>query len=51
LDLSPPVRSNSIVSLPVGLLYPENIGLAVGIALLSYVQLEYSHEEVAYSIY
>jgi len=40
LDLSLPVRSDSIVDITVGLLDPENIGLAVGIALLSCVQME-----------
>jgi len=44
--LSLPVRSDSIVGITVGLLDPENIGLAVGIALLSCVQLEFPHEEV-----
>jgi len=34
LDLSLPVRSDSIVGITVGLLDPENIGLAVGIAML-----------------
>jgi len=42
LDLSLPVRSDSIVGITVGLLDAENIGLAVGIALLSCVQLEFS---------
>jgi len=46
LDLSFPVRSNSIVDITVGLLDPENIGLAVGIALLLGEQLEFPHEEV-----
>jgi len=46
LDLSLPVRSDSIVGITVGLLDPQNIGLVVGIALLSCVQLEFSHEEV-----
>jgi len=46
LDLSIPVRSDSIVGITVGLLDPKNIGLAVGIALLSCVQLEFPHEEV-----
>jgi len=36
----------SIVGVTVGLLDPKNIGLAVGIVLLSCVQLEFSHEEV-----
>jgi len=40
LDLSLPVRSDSIVGITVRLLDPENIGLAVGIALLSCVQVE-----------
>jgi len=40
LDLSLPVRSGSIVGITVGLLDPENIGLAVGIALLLCVQVE-----------
>jgi len=40
LDLSLPVRSDSIVGISVGLLEPENIGLAVGIALLSCVQVD-----------
>jgi len=39
LDLSLAVRSDSIVGITVGLLDPENIGLAVGIALLLCVQL------------
>jgi len=47
LDLSLPVRSDSIVGITVGLLNPKNIGLAVGIALLSCVLLEFRHEEVA----
>jgi len=42
LDSSLPVRLDSIVDITVGLLNPENIGLAVGIALLSCVQLEFS---------
>jgi len=46
LCLSLPVRSDSIVGITVGLLDPKNIGLAVGIALLSCVQLEFRHEEV-----
>jgi len=46
LDLSLPVTSDSIVGITVGLLDPENIGLAVRIALLLYVQLEFPHEEV-----
>jgi len=46
LDILLPVRSNSIASIAVGLLEPENISLGVGIALLSCVQLEFSHEEV-----
>jgi len=45
-NLSLSVRSDSIVGITVGLLDPENIGLAVGIALLSCVQLEFPHEEV-----
>jgi len=45
LDLSLPVRSDSMVGFTVGLLDPENIGLAVGIALLSCVQLEFPYEE------
>jgi len=32
LDLSLPVRSDSIVGITVGLLDPKNIALAVGIA-------------------
>jgi len=44
LDLSLPVRSDSIVGITVGSLYPENIGLAVRIALL--IQLEFALEEV-----
>jgi len=40
LDLSLPVRSDSIVGITVGLLDYENIGLAVGIALLTCVQVE-----------
>jgi len=46
LDLSLPVRSDSIVGITVGLLDAENIGLAVGIALLLCVKLEFPHEEV-----
>jgi len=46
LDLSLPVRSDSIVGITVGLLDPENIGLAVGMALLLCVKLEFPHEEV-----
>jgi len=46
LDLSLPVSSNSILGITVGFLDPENIGLAVGIALLLCVQLEFPHEEV-----
>jgi len=46
LDLLFPVRSDSIVGITVGLLDPENIGLAVGIVLLLCVQLEFPHEEV-----
>jgi len=46
LDFSLPVRSDSIVCTTVGLLDPRSIGLAVWIALLSYVQLEFPHEEV-----
>jgi len=45
LDLSLLVRSDSIVDITVRLLDPENIGLAVGIALLLCVQLEFPHEE------
>jgi len=40
LDLSLPVRSDSIVCITIVLLDPENIGLAVGITLLSCVQGE-----------
>jgi len=40
LDLSLPDRSDSTVCTTVGLLDPENIGLAVGNALLSCVQVE-----------
>jgi len=40
LKLSLSVRSDSIAGITVGLLDPENIGLAVGIALLLCVQLE-----------
>jgi len=36
LDLSLPVRSDSFVGITVGLLDPENIGLAVGIAVAEY---------------
>jgi len=43
LDLTLPVRSDSIVGITVGLLDPENIGLAIGIALLLCVQLEFPH--------
>jgi len=46
LDLSLPVRSDSIVGITVGLLDPKNIGLAVEIALLLCEQLEIPHEEV-----
>jgi len=48
LDVSLPVRSDSIVGITVGLLDPENIGLAVVIALLLRVglQREFPHEEV-----
>jgi len=46
LDLSLPVRSDSIIGITVGLLDSENTGLAVGIALLLCVQLEFPHEEV-----
>jgi len=46
LDLSLPVRSDSIVGITVGLLDPEIIGSAVEIALLLCVQLEFPHEEV-----
>jgi len=40
LDLSLPVRLDSIVDITVGLLDPKNTGLAVGIALLACVQME-----------
>jgi len=40
LDVSLPVSSDSIVGITVGLLDPENIGLAVGIALILCVQVE-----------
>jgi len=40
LNLLLPVRSDSILGITVGLLDPENIGLAVGIALLLFVQVE-----------
>jgi len=46
LDLSLPVRSDSIVGITVRFLDPKKIGLAVGIALLSCVQLEFPYEEV-----
>jgi len=46
LDLSLPVRSDSIVGITVRLLYPEKISLAVGIGLLLCVQQEFPHEEV-----
>jgi len=46
LDLSLLVRSDSIVGITVELLDPKNIGLAVGIALLSCVQLEFPYDEV-----
>jgi len=46
LDLSLSVRSDSIVGITVGLLDPKIIGLAIGIALLLCVQLEFPHEEV-----
>jgi len=42
LDLSLPVRSDSVVGITVGLLDLESTGLAVGIALLLCVQLEVS---------
>jgi len=45
LDLSLPVRSDSILGITIRLLDPENIGLAVGIALLLCVQLEFPHEK------
>jgi len=38
--LSLPVRSDSIIGITVELLEPKNIVLAVGIALLSCVQVE-----------
>jgi len=40
LDLSLPVMSHSIVGVIVVLLDSKNIGLAVGIALLTYVQVK-----------
>jgi len=40
------VRSDCIVGIIVGLLDPENIGLAVGITSLLCVRLESPHEEV-----
>jgi len=46
LNLSLPVWSDSILGITVGLLDSENIGLAVGIALLLCVQPEFPHEEV-----
>jgi len=46
LDLSLPVRSVGIVGITVGLQDPENIGLAIGIALLLCVQVEFPHEEL-----
>jgi len=46
LDLSLPIRSDSILDITVWLLDARNIGLAVGFALLSCVQLEFPHEEV-----
>jgi len=46
LDLLLLVRSDSIVGLSIGLLDPKNIDLAVGMALLYCVQLEFPHEEV-----
>jgi len=46
LDLSLPVKSDGIVGITVGLLDAVNIGLAVGIALLLCVQLEFPHDEV-----
>jgi len=46
LNLLLPVRSDSILRITVGLLDPEKVGLAVGIALLLCVQLEFPHEEV-----
>jgi len=46
LDLSLPVRSDSILGITVGLLDLKNIGLAIGIALLLCVLLEFPHEEV-----
>jgi len=46
LDLSLPVCLDSIVGITVGLLDPKNIGLAVGIALLSCVQVEFPHGKV-----
>jgi len=50
LDLSLPVRSDSIVDITVGLLDPENIDLAVVIALLSCVQVEMSTSGLAAAI-
>jgi len=46
LDLSLPIRLESIVGMTVRLLDANNIGLSVGIALLLCVQLEFPHEEV-----
>jgi len=40
LDLSLSVRSDSVVGITVGLLDSNNVGLAIGIALLSCVQVE-----------
>jgi len=48
LDLSLPVRSDSMVGISVGLMDPKNIGLAVGIALLSCVQLEFPMKKLIY---
>jgi len=46
LVLSLPVKSDSIVGIIIGLGDPDNIGFAVGIALLLCVQLEFPYEEV-----
>jgi len=46
LDLSLPVRADSIVGINVLLLNPQNIGFVVEFALLLCTQLELPHEEV-----
>jgi len=50
-DLSLPVRSDSIVGITVGLLEPKSMGIAVRIALLYCIPLEFPQEKSRYSIY